>query len=500
MSKLVYLFELDSVRKTDEEIIVGQRTLYNEIVRNGNIVVLTYNQLIDSRGFFSLFNNSNYYQSIIKLFENGALCISQYDKIKSISQYFISSIENDNPFLYSAIPLTNAQKYLIALVKKSLMYSDLSEIHNYIAYRNDDVIKELFIEMNDGVATECQLTIDSMKKTLENLYWFISMILRLSPNHNIYLSPRSIEEYERLKMNNILDIVLNFEYKDNPLWIPAVKIIKDLISYKSKLQSRSPYIREIKRKSLDNTDLNITAYQYAQVIINLCYNYACEISICNTSKHYNISELILNKDEKITFTQDFFSRLAQDWDNGINANVKYLTEEKNNFIKFEKFNAIPDFSRAARVTEYVDYIRPSNRDNISRYENNLDFQRKNQIKQLHKKMCINSLSLLLYMVTAIFLDLSIQLFQNFSEGDLSFLYSMISTLNFLGKSIWFFITSEIISNLVSKKFPNILSLSESIKAFKTIIEDAIKIRFKSGDSYVNNCNNNLDPNKKDKNE
>lgn len=51
--KYVYLFELDSVRKTDAEIIVGQRALYDEIVKNGNIVVLTYNQLIDSRTFFS---------------------------------------------------------------------------------------------------------------------------------------------------------------------------------------------------------------------------------------------------------------------------------------------------------------------------------------------------------------------------------------------------------------------------------------------------------------
>lgn len=32
MSKYVYLFELNSVRKTDEEIIAGQAALYDEIV------------------------------------------------------------------------------------------------------------------------------------------------------------------------------------------------------------------------------------------------------------------------------------------------------------------------------------------------------------------------------------------------------------------------------------------------------------------------------------
>ena len=50
--KNVYLFELDSVRKTDEEIEVAQNALLDEIVLNGNVVVMTYNQLVDSRGFF----------------------------------------------------------------------------------------------------------------------------------------------------------------------------------------------------------------------------------------------------------------------------------------------------------------------------------------------------------------------------------------------------------------------------------------------------------------
>lgn len=54
LKKYVYLFELDSVRNTNAEIEIGQKSLYNEIVVNGNVVVFTFNQLVDSRGFFSL--------------------------------------------------------------------------------------------------------------------------------------------------------------------------------------------------------------------------------------------------------------------------------------------------------------------------------------------------------------------------------------------------------------------------------------------------------------
>ena len=47
--KNVYLFELDSVRKTDEEIEIAQNALLDEIVLNGNVVVMTYNQLVDMK-------------------------------------------------------------------------------------------------------------------------------------------------------------------------------------------------------------------------------------------------------------------------------------------------------------------------------------------------------------------------------------------------------------------------------------------------------------------
>ena len=82
-NKQVFLFELDSVRKTDEEIIYGQKMLFDEIVRNGNVVVLTYNQLIDSRGFFSLINDPQMYENIMELFNQG------YIKIQLKRHFFI---------------------------------------------------------------------------------------------------------------------------------------------------------------------------------------------------------------------------------------------------------------------------------------------------------------------------------------------------------------------------------------------------------------------------
>ena len=51
MNKLVYLYELDSTRISPWEIDRGRKALYEEIVMRGNRVVLTFQQLTDSKIF-----------------------------------------------------------------------------------------------------------------------------------------------------------------------------------------------------------------------------------------------------------------------------------------------------------------------------------------------------------------------------------------------------------------------------------------------------------------
>ncbi len=155
MEKRVYLFELDSVRKTDNEIIRGQKALFNEISHNGNVVVLTFNQFVDSRGFFSLLDadkNKDYYDCIIKLFKDKRILISQYGNYHTISQFLIDKCRYDSNFIFSGWPLKSTQKRLLALIRRSLMYSDLSEIREYKeGIKTDAELKELFTEVQNSL-------------------------------------------------------------------------------------------------------------------------------------------------------------------------------------------------------------------------------------------------------------------------------------------------------------------------------------------------------------
>ena len=207
--KYVYLFELDSVRKTDKEIIAGQKALYTEIVENGNIVVLTFNQLIDSRAFFSLFSIPGYRESIMTLFEKGAIRITQFNKTKTVAQYWLNAMEEGKQFIYSAIPLKYTQYELVDILRRSLMYSDLSELYSYTKEgwsKTTDELKKLFPKEN--------LSVTEMQTVMKNLYFMVSVALKLSTMNEIYISPKKLEDKQ--KFYAVLNKVLMFENSDNP--------------------------------------------------------------------------------------------------------------------------------------------------------------------------------------------------------------------------------------------------------------------------------------------
>ena len=84
MNRLIYLWELDSVRNKDavkENGVLKSdafEAIYREIVKNGNSVAVTMNQLTDSSFFAQVFNDGYAYESVLRLFELGALRVSLF--------------------------------------------------------------------------------------------------------------------------------------------------------------------------------------------------------------------------------------------------------------------------------------------------------------------------------------------------------------------------------------------------------------------------------------
>lgn len=336
--KYVYLFELDSVRDSDEEIIAGQAAIYDEIVRKGNTVVLTYNQLVDSRAFFSLMTDEAYYRNILQLFEQGCIRISQFGDIRTVAQYILSTVDANKRFIYSALPLKFTQKRLIALVQRSLVYSDLSEIREYMegGRRSDEDVEDLFIELErDDAGNVKRISMDGdgedvamHRDILKNLYSFLSIILRLSMLHDVYIAPRKASEIAPFRFHHVLQCVLRLSMSSIPQWEEVRAILQDLPAFRAGQNGRSRYHRDLYRQFHDGglADAQRQAYSLAEAVVDLCYNYVCEISICNISKHYNVEELRELDSPKPTFAADFMRRLQIVWDRGNQVKSRFLRE------------------------------------------------------------------------------------------------------------------------------------------------------------------------------
>lgn len=127
MRKQVYLFELDSVRNSKAEIERAQKALFEEIILNGNSVVLSFNQLADSRGFLRSLANTDTSEQIIHMFELGHLKVAQYYRrdntlVRTASQYFQQALSTPDSFHFSTFEGLN------------LTHDDIHDIHQAITF------------------------------------------------------------------------------------------------------------------------------------------------------------------------------------------------------------------------------------------------------------------------------------------------------------------------------------------------------------------------------
>jgi len=332
MNKLVYLYELDSVRNSNKEIEIGQQALFEEIVINGNRVVLTFNQLTDSEAFLSAVKNEKTYNSIIELFRLGAIRVSRFNNIRTASQYIQNSIdkcmENDtNTFLFSGLPVDYKEKELLELVKHSLQYSDpviLEEYLNNLKEDSHEDIKRIeylirFIKMILVLSTEAAA---NNPAKMENKRTFIEFLKKIYNSYSKY-GMENMKEIETV-LQQAIEVLKSIE-QEFIIESGEEQALKSI-------NNRSNWLKKL-RNMEEEPKVNI-----AQTIINLCYNYTMEESICEVSKHY------LENDDKM-FWEDFQNRLSSYWN---------LYSEKQKIIPNENVEHVlelPDWALAVRIVK-----------------------------------------------------------------------------------------------------------------------------------------------------
>lgn len=303
MNKLVYLFELDSVRNSKDEIKRGQQALFEEIVLNGNQVVLSFNQLTDSEAFLNLLTKEQTYQCLFELFKMGSIKISLFGDVRTPSQYVQNAltkcIDGKTTFLFSGIPILSSEKTLLENLERALKYNDIG------------LLKELRQEEQEaGNVAECE--------RLTFLIRYIQLILLLSGEELAANAPKReekhpyiwymdllLEKSEAYVEKGVTDKTYVASYKK------AVKLLKDLrVRFNTQpllegINNRSEWVDEIVALG-ETEDVCI-----ANAIIDLCYNYTIEESILGVSRHYISTEESSLLDDYVVRLENYLKEWKQ---------------------------------------------------------------------------------------------------------------------------------------------------------------------------------------------
>lgn len=227
--RYVYLFELDSVRKSDEEVLVAQQALYDEIVGNGNCVVLSLNQLTDSRAIMSMLHSDEQAKILLQLFQAGYIKYARFGKYRTPSNYIQKSIEENRSFIYSSLPLKSNQYRLQDEVRLALKYADLARFSDLIKKQETtEQTLSVFDEYHKEQFVPSKLTKEEALATLRYLKRFVELIIQTSM-YDDYVLPAIAytEQYPPVSFEMFMDLILSFISED-PEFLETQTVLKEI--------------------------------------------------------------------------------------------------------------------------------------------------------------------------------------------------------------------------------------------------------------------------------
>lgn len=459
MNKLVYLEELDSVRNTPKEIEIGQKALYEEIVVNGNKVVLSFNQVLDSRAFLCAIENEKQYKYIIELFQKGYLRFSSYigtDKegkteiISSASQYIQNAVnkaleqEQKNTYIFSGLPIISGEKELLVLINEAIQYSNPAILERYSDYEND---KERLDYLQRYVKTVLQLSVERLANN------------PVKTTNKIPLMGY-IEKIQKVPMDKYFITNPAFQVLLKEAFV-CLDTVRETLE---KPNERSNWHKKFKK-------MDSEASYLAEAIVNIAYNYTVEDSIADISKHYDDTD---DND----FYQDFQFRLDKYWEECKEELHILHAAEKTAHELYKEWKGMPHWATATRLVageKAIQKLKVSkNRSMVKVYETNYNTEKTKWGLKTVFTLCLQ-------FFIAIIIAFVIHGFNEVSGAVESAVGEWLSGLGFKGDNLTIFVSNFLIYTV---GFGTIWSLLQMILNLPDIAENLKKLCLSIFDGVV----------------
>ena len=346
-----YLFKNDSVRTTPVEIRAALTEMYNQIMLYGNTIVLSYNQVTDSRAFLSGIYSDDSYEAIMNLIRHGKIKMNRYFSAKTPSEYMQNAIaqylNHDNPgsFQFSGLPIETKESQL---EENKMRLMDVAD-----ALRCSD--PWLLMKKSKQYAAKGD---EREAKRYRMFEHYVQMILLFSMKEDAYIAEKNPEEMGRTN-RSLLDFLLlllqSFETEDCVFTaisaedrLESCKLIRDFINQRQGdpkyLCGRSNWYRYLRTLWPGAEESRRKAIAFAEAMIDICYNFTIEESISIVLDHDIEAELLVAMHTELKlYWQDIASE----------AHIPFCDEERyvkameQSFLDaIEKTDVFRDFRKA----------------------------------------------------------------------------------------------------------------------------------------------------------
>lgn len=341
----VFLSEPDSVRRSAREIELGQWAIFTEIVRNGHVVVLSFNQVADSYTLMNMLLDDHSRDAVLQLFRLGWLQVNAYGSYYTLADY-ISSVTTKKPeeketFLFSWLPVQQNETFLLGLIRKAVTSSNTAMFPQQAHPAPRDLwilnaeIEPLLAAPNALTPQEKEV-LQALKKEIQEDYArrmsdigkFISIIVQLSATGPA-IHPKKDQtdiRYDYLALLHAILWMPNIHWCAcglDPKLAPLVEQARDQLRRLASTpegrklhnrNNRSDWSYKLKAFSTGQTSPQRDALQMANALIDLCYHYASEESVLHVLKHFDDSGLL-----PLPALNQPHSRAAAKWLRHINA-------------------------------------------------------------------------------------------------------------------------------------------------------------------------------------
>ena len=441
MDRLVYLFELDSVRATLREMEIGQQAMFEEIVVNGNRVVLSLNQLTDSQAFLAAVRDKETYPHILELFKKGALKVSHYGRVRTSSQYIQNAIEkcrsaDENTFIFSALPVLQTQKELLEKIHSALRYSDPAILREMA----DEKLRE-----TGAASPEDRPALEEEAGRLDFIERYIRMILLLSTEPLSWNPPMAGPSPSFLEW---MDLLLSRCAAAGGLQGEAagvlVRVREKILAEqdgKAFINNRSVWVKELCALPASREVF------MAEAVVDLCYNYTIEGSVVGVSRHFPARDREL-------FFRDFQTRLERYWA-GYEAGI-HVFHKGDAVPAREETVSLPPWATAVRLFEAHGDTAPLT-DRL--YEENWQGERRRWQLRILRTFLRTVFFSLVYIALLVVVDLAMGSFEDFAVGEEGFGLSQ-TLINAALTSLVFGIAGSVVMSFT--KLPDFLDIFKSI--------------------------------------